>query len=313
MKQSTKEDEMLQFPVFQLGGGSAAECTACIDAIQNCSRLAHLDIGVLRGDTYSRHDLITMSGRYDLVLVDSETDYSLHKIIIGSEVNLTGEVLRYHAEETNGQNHFWDELIGTLETIKKNVPVWACILIGGKSSRMGQPKHLLQGIEQRHESWIERTIRLVTPLVDGLVVSGKGDLPRSVAGGTRIPDIPGVEGPLTGVLSAMRWQPNKRWLVIACDMPFISKNAIEWLLLENEPGCWGRIPRLAGAKFCEPLFAVYDGRAAHLLEEQLLTGNLRVGKIAAYHKIDNPTIPGSLASAWQNVNTPEQLESVRLS
>ncbi|BHH84127.1 hypothetical protein LA52FAK_24160 [Desulforhopalus sp. 52FAK] len=303
---------MIQYPLFQLQGGSVAERSACIDTIQHCSGLAHLDIGVARGNTYSRHDLVTMSGRYDLVLVDSEIDYSSHKISLGSEECSTGMALKYQRETTSMPGDFWDELQGKIKLLS-NTPVWACILIGGKSSRMGQPKHLLEGIDRKHESWIEQTIHLVTPLVDGLVVSGKGDLPDSLIDVTRIPDIPGVKGPLTGVLSAMRWQPNKRWLVIACDMPFISKSAIEWLLSENAPGCWGRIPRLKGAKFCEPLFAVYDGRAAHLLEEQLLTGNLRVGKIAAHHKIDNPVIPGSLASAWQNVNTPEQLESARLS
>lgn len=302
---------MLQFPVFQLYGGSESQRNVFLEKLQNECDLRHLYMTVVQKSLPPRFELFSLTQQYDLVIVDGPVDYPTHKMYLGcSDDSQESGAIWLDAGDVIEE--FLEQLLETLEQIAQQNPVWACILIGGRSSRMGQPKHLLTMQEDRAESWIERTVRLVQPHVDGLVVSGKGELPLSLEHLQRIPDIPGVAGPLTGVLSAMRWQPGVSWLVIACDMPFISGDAINWLLKGRGPGCWGRLPRLSGSDFCEPLFSWYDGRTAHLLEEQLLTGNLRVGKIGKHQKIDNPTIPEELCSAWKNINTPEQFQSAQL-
>lgn len=311
MKKTSPEESMLQYPVFQVTGGTADDRLACIDSIENAFRLAHLNIGVVKCGKSSRYELALLSQRYDLVLLDGDVDCVLNRIDLRRGDERQGNCLNFLGEKNHDIDIFCDLLLEKLVSLTLMTPVWACILIGGKSSRMGQPKHLLKAIEEKKESWIERTVGELQPLVDGLVISGKGELPDTLMDVQRIPDIPGVVGPLTGVVSAMRWQPRVSWLVIACDMPFVSRQAVEWLFAKRYPGCWGRLPRLADTDFCEPLFAWYDGRAAQLLEEQLLTGNLRAGAVASHHKIDNPVIPDDLAFAWQNVNTPEQLQKVQ--
>ncbi len=313
MKKTSLKESMLQYPVFQLVGGTTSERHTCIEAIENAFRLAHLHIGVVKRDAISKHELCLLSQRFDLVLLDGDVDFMLSRIHLGGGDEEQNNGLSYRGGKNNEVDKFCDLLLEKLASLAAMTPVWACVLIGGKSSRMGEPKHLLKGIVKKKESWIERTVREIEPLVDGLVISGGGELPSTLKDVERIPDIPGVAGPLTGVVSAMRWHPRVSWLVIACDMPFVSRQAIEWLLAERHPGCWGRVPRLPDSDFCEPLFAWYDGRAGQLLEEQLLTGNLRAGRVASHHKIDNPVIPDDLASAWQNVNTPEQLQRVQRS
>ena len=134
-------------------------------------------------------------------------------------------------------------------------------------------------------------------------------LPAKLSDIVRLTDIPGVVGPLTGILAASRWQPTVTWLLVACDMPHITPEAIHWLLSGRRAGCWGRVPRLEGSKHCEPLFAWYDFRAAQLFEEQLYQGNLRIGGAASHPKIDNPLIPESLSYGWKNINTPQQLKA----
>ena len=67
---------------------------------------------------------------------------------------------------------------------------------------------------------------------------------------------------------------------------------------------------MKGKSYCEPLFAWYDIYAAQLFEEQALHGNLRPGSVAGHEKVNNPEIPEFLQSAWENVNTPEQLHLV---
>ena len=188
------------------------------------------------------------------------------------------------------------------------VPVWACVLIGGRSSRMGRPKHLL--LKER-ATWLEETVELLTPLVDGLVLSGRGELPRSLTGLNRLADPHGVAGPLAGILSALRWQPRVSWLLLACDMPVISRQALEWLLAGRAPGCWGTLPRLAEDGFVEPLLAHYDFRAAPYFEELAADSCFKIGRVARRPAMATPLVPAQLRRCWLNVNTPEELEQAR--
>ncbi len=147
-------------------------------------------------------------------------------------------------------------------------------------------------------------------MVEGLVVSGAGDIPSSLSELTRLPDVPGGVGPLSGILAACRWQPDVDWLLVACDMPGISTDSVEWLLAQRSPQQWGIVPRISEASHVEPLFALYTNRAAPILEGQLLEGRMRIGEVAKHFKIASPIIPDPLRYAWGNVNTPEQLEQV---
>lgn len=187
-------------------------------------------------------------------------------------------------------------------------PLWACVLIGGRSSRMGKPKHLLQ--DQQGLTWLERTVALLRPLVDGLVLSGGGEVPEGLHDLIRLPDIPTVAGPLAGILAALRRYPSVSWLLVACDMPDIREEAVRWLLSRRRPGVWGVVPRLREGGHVEPLLALYEFRCASLFEELASAGCLRLGAVAEDPRIETPLVPESLRSSWRNVNTPEDLGAV---
>ena len=78
-----------------------------------------------------------------------------------------------------------------------NGPVWGCVLIGGRSRRMGRPKHL---IEAGGCSWLERTVTLIGHCVERVVIAGPGDLPATLVGTEHLADAAGVAGPLAGIL-----------------------------------------------------------------------------------------------------------------
>ena len=243
---------------------------------------------------------------HDYVILDGGVDLPAQQIQLKSH----GEPAQDSLVWTGGDSalqQFTGLLVGRMDKLVCQTPIWGCILIGGKSSRMGRPKHLIE--DKSKTTWLERTTDILCPLVDGLVVSGAGVLPEQLKDIVRLADVPGVVGPLTGILAASRWQPMVTWVLVACDMPHIEPKAIHWLISGRHAGCWGRVPRLAENTYCEPLFAWYDFRAAQLFEEQLLEGNLRIGNAASHSKIDNPVIPESLRSGWQNINTPEQLKT----
>jgi molybdopterin-guanine dinucleotide biosynthesis protein A len=191
-----------------------------------------------------------------------------------------------------------------LPRARRPAPVYAGVLIGGASTRMGSPKHLLKTGDV---SWLERTVGQVAGAVAETVLLGRGEVPASLAGLRRLTDVPDVSGPMAGILSAMRWAPRTSWLIVACDMPQVSREAVDWLLSLRRRGVWAVIPRLDDSKPLEPLLAYYDFRARPLLERLAASGCFRAAEIARSSKVITPVPPVDLAKAWTNVNRLEDL------
>ncbi len=239
--------------------------------------------------------LADLCQHYDIVLIVDETD-------------LAFPVLQLQEGETATDiSACVQTILDLLQETMRQVPIWACVLIGGRSSRMGRAKHLLT--DGKGKTWLENTVAILEPFVEQVVLSGRGLVPESLQDLNRIPDIPGVAGPLSGILSAMRWQPEVSWLVVACDMPYLSPEALGWLVDSRQPGRWATVPRRCEDSHVEPLLAHYDRRCRSIFEEVLAAGSLRIGDVAVHAKIATPVIPAQFVQAWDNINTPEELPS----
>ena len=71
---------------------------------------------------------------------------------------------------------------------------------------------------------------------------GKGAVPASLAPLPQLPDVADKQGPLAGMLAAMRWQPEASWLFLSCDMPLLTAANLQWVLNHRAPGIWGVLP-----------------------------------------------------------------------
>lgn len=197
-----------------------------------------------------------------------------------------------------------ERIVAWLVSCLHKVPVWGCILIGGKSSRMGSPKHLLAADDGK--TWLQRSISILEPEVASVVISGAGDIPETLASYQRIKDIPGVAGPLSGIVSAMRYNPAVSWLLLACDMPGISTESINWLLKQRKPGRIAIVPKNPESGMSEPLFAWYDFRCLSHIQALLASGERRITRVRRMAGVYEPKIPAKLYYAWHNVNRPEE-------
>jgi len=195
-----------------------------------------------------------------------------------------------------------------MTTVSSTPPLWGCLLIGGKSSRMGRPKHLLPLPDG--SLWLERAAALARSRVAGLVCVGTGQIPESLTALPRLADAAGAAGPLAGIAAAFRYQPEASWLVLACDMPLVSQAALDWLLAARRPGDWAVMPRLAPDARPQPLFAWYGPKCRPLFEERLARGEMRLHELAAHPGVSSPLVPGILADAWRNINTPAELAAL---
>jgi len=102
----------------------------------------------------------------------------------------------------------------------------------------------------------------------------------------------------------MRWAPQASWLLVACDLPQLTGEAVRWLLATRTPGRWATLPTLDGPGRCEPLLAHYDFRCRVLLERQACDNVLSLSKIACHPKISVMPVPPQLGRAWHNCNRP---------
>ena len=181
--------------------------------------------------------------------------------------------------------------------------VFGVVLVGGKSRRMSMPKQLLShgGVPLA-----VRAVEAMRPHVEQVVLAGSGPVPDKLRDLHRLPDPPGVAGPIAGLLSAMRWAPESAWVVAACDMPRISGEAVRWLLEQRRPGTWAVLPR-SGEDQIEALLAVYEPQSRLLLEVQTAAGRWGPRHLAENERVVCPTPPAELIGAWTNVNTPEEM------
>ncbi len=254
---------------------------------------------------YSR--LSWLSDFYDFIILDTRSSLNVATICLGNENTIQHNTL-CHYRSSKDFSILMAAIIHYLEKIEAFQTVWGCILIGGKSSRMGQPKHLLQygtGL-----TWLETQVASLAKLTDQIVLSGKGDIPVSLQHLSRISDVANAEGPLAGILAAMRWNPHVSWLFCACDMPHIDSPAIKWLLDCKKPGVWGIVPHHPGTGKLEPLFAFYDRRCRNLFETLLQTGDMRPSVITENDKIHTPRLPEHLADSLENCNTPDDVANL---
>lgn len=154
---------------------------------------------------------------------------------------------------------------------------------------------------------LERIVAAAGEVAREVVLVGEAPLPAGeLSAMPRIQDAPGVEGPLGGLLAALRWRPRTSWIVISCDAPFLSAAALRWLLAQAKPGDIAVVPHLDAPERPEPLIALYTPRALSLIEPAARAGERSIRRILAGMKIHSPRVPKKLRSAFANVNTPEE-------
>lgn len=193
------------------------------------------------------------------------------------------------------------------------VDVISAILAGGKSTRMGRDKATLV---LDSEPMIQKVYGVVRKVFDNIIVVSSD---HDVLPGMDIPiirDVVAVQSPLAGIVSALIHTGADYVFVLACDMPFLSVEAMRYML-DNVNGEDIIIP--ATEKGYEPLHALY-GRSciSYMLTciERGVTcierGGHRIADIFPYLTIKvvkgAPLFFCNGVSVFTNINTKEEFE-----
>lgn len=180
------------------------------------------------------------------------------------------------------------------------------ILAGGRGSRLGGVDKGL--VRLRGRPLIEHAIDALRPQVGGLLISANRN--RDVYAAYGIPVIADVmgdyDGPLAGILSAMRAATTPYNLIAPCDAPSLPSDLAARLVaaLVREKAAVSAVV-LDGR--LQPVFALLSATLVGDLEKCLQRGERGTGEWLRRQRLVEVDFSDA-AGAFININTPEELQ-----
>ncbi|HTM41277.1 MAG TPA: molybdenum cofactor guanylyltransferase [Terriglobales bacterium] len=186
----------------------------------------------------------------------------------------------------------------------------AFVLAGGKSSRMGADKAML---EVAGQTLLQRTLELARAVAEDVRIVGVrekfGEFAPVVE--DKYPD----RGPLGGIHAALASTGSDFNLILAVDLPFLEKRFLQQLVTEAlASGAVVTVPRAGGG--LQPLCAVYRREFAALAEQALAAGRNKIDTLYARTTLriieeDELARFAFSPAMFDNLNTQEEWERAR--
>ena len=181
------------------------------------------------------------------------------------------------------------------------------VLAGGKSVRMGYDKSSIEwhGKEQRYYM-----ADLLKQYCDEVFISCRADQQNEVDSYYKtLPDTFVDLGPYGAILSAFREKPDAAWLVVACDLPLLDIETLQYLVAHRNPSAVATTFESPFDGLPEPLITIWEPKAYPVLLSFLSQGYTCPRK--ALRNNDVHIIKAENADALMNVNTQDELEKVK--
>lgn len=262
---------------------------------------------------------------FDMVIVEGYKESSLPKILVLDKehkilaeynagfytdvIGIVGEApgidtdIPYFQRDHDHQlekfilNYFHQEI--------KSRPLNGLVLTGGKSTRMGTDKAML---DYHGENQTNYVTKLLSGLCDQVYVSVREKRPELKS--LQIEDKFLDFGPMGGILSAMRQDPEAAWLVMACDLPFATKETLEYLISHRNPFRNATAYQSIEDGFPEPLCAIYEPKSMLALLCFLGLGYHCPRKMMINSRVELLSLPNK---DWlKNANTMEEFQKAKV-
>jgi len=183
--------------------------------------------------------------------------------------------------------------------------VTGIILAGGKSVRMGTDKGLL---ELCGKPLISYAIKVLSELCNTVIISSSSNKYQRFGYQTVPDEFPGI-GPLGGIYSALRHCKTEKTLVLSCDLPFVPKELLEFIL-NNSEGYQVAVP-WEGNRHYEPLCGFYSLSIVGQMGAFIKKGNYKLPDLFEEVNVNRLDINNKLdfyhANLFLNVNSKHEL------
>lgn len=196
-----------------------------------------------------------------------------------------------------------------MSKIPDPAPLKGLVLAGGRSTRMGSDKGLLNwhGKPQR-----EYLVELLQSVGLEAYISCRSDQVAALAGFNIVVDQEEAQGPLGAIYSAFLKEPNTAWLVVACDMPFLDAATLVFLQKHRQPQLNAtafRAPAFTDGS-PDPLLAIWEPKIAGLVAERLEENRRCARKTLLEAGVQVLDIPDP--KVLSNINTAQEASMIAL-
>ena len=205
-------------------------------------------------------------------------------------------LLCYHIDEVEKISKHIENLIK-----EKIAPIQGLVLAGGKSTRMGKDKGVLNffGKNQR-----DVAIELLEKNRLKTYLSVREEQEISIE--HKITDKFVGLGPFGAICSAFQENPDVAWLVIATDLPFVTDEVIQLLLKHRNPSKIATTIKGKDKQFPEPLITIWEPKSYTLLLNYMAQGYSCPRKVLINSDVEIVEIDDSFI---RNINTPEEFKN----
>ena len=187
-------------------------------------------------------------------------------------------------------------------------PLYGLLLAGGRSTRMGRDKaSMVLGADGLNQA--QRGIQALARVCDKTFLSLREGqtVPEGCEGIETVRDKPGLGGPLAGILAAFEREPNAAWIVMACDLPFVTPEVLENLVSARREDLAFRAYASSSDGLPEPLCAIYEPAARVILQAHAARDRLCPRHILIEEKAPLLELPLTSRQALENMNSPEDI------
>jgi len=275
----------------------------------------------------SAYDLVFINGNHyqakkQIVILDNDKEASIKKRIDQItdikcliKLNKDSEIFDCLKDKFKDIDTVPIYNIDTIESISNHIkaiikeaepPLNGLVLAGGKSTRMGSDKGLLEyhGLPQR--DFLFKQMKQV--------LGKKSEVYLSTRAEQKITDTPVITdkfiglGPFGAICSAFMHNPNMAYLVVATDLPFVNKEVLELLISQRDTTKIATAIKGKSKQFMEPLVTIWEPKAYPALLGFLAQGyscprKALINSDVAIVEVDDAFI--------ENINTPDDFKEAQ--
>ena len=189
-------------------------------------------------------------------------------------------------------------------TTERKPELKGLVLAGGRSVRMEQDKGALRyhGMSQR--AFVYQQFEQIG--LEGFISCRKQQQDEVEKNLPLLLDTFEGLGPMGALLSAFREDPNSAWLAIACDLPYLTTETIQYLLANRDSAKVATAFQSPFDEFPEPLITIWEPRSYRVLLDFLSQGYSCPRKVLINSDVKLIQVPN--AKDLSNINHPEEYQ-----
>jgi molybdopterin-guanine dinucleotide biosynthesis protein A len=193
------------------------------------------------------------------------------------------------------------------QTTMTPAPLFGLVLAGGASTRMQRDK---AGIDYHGKPQLQWAFELLSDFTTATFVSVRPDQ-REDAVRRSLPQIvdqrSGI-GPLAGIEAALLTHPKAAWLIVACDLPFLTAGTLQYLIDHRDPNRIATAFRSTHDTLPEPLCAIWEPQSRNAIAQWIGNGGKNCPRKILINT-DTQLLALPDMQALENVNTTAEFSA----